>query len=45
LIRENDDPNMLAYEFAKIHGISEQLTSILAEQIRANMEQVILEEL
>jgi hypothetical protein len=38
LIREDDDPNLLAYEFSQIHGINEQLREILAEQIRANME-------
>jgi hypothetical protein len=45
LIREGDDPVQLAEDFAKKHGImSEQLKELLAEQIKLNVEAVLVEE-
>ena len=42
-INEGDSPHALASEFAKRHGINEQLTELLAEQIRLNIEQLASE--
>ena len=39
LIREGDSPRDLAAKFARKYGIGDQLTELLAEQIRLNMEQ------
>ena len=45
LIREGDDPAQLAEDFANKHGImSEQLKELLAEQIKLNVEAVLVEE-
>ena len=45
LIREGDDPVQLAEDFANKHGImSEQLKELLAEQIKLNVEAVLVEE-
>ena len=40
-VREGDDPKQLAREFAKKHGIGEQLTDLLAEQIQLNIESMV----
>lgn len=39
LIHEKDSPRDLAKKFAIKYGIGEQLTGLLAEQIRLNIEQ------
>ncbi|CDW91726.1 UNKNOWN [Stylonychia lemnae] len=44
LIRENDDPFILASQFAQQYGINEQLRDLLAEQIRVNIDSVIQED-
>lgn len=42
-INEGDSPHALAADFARRHGINEQLTELLAEQIRLNIEQLASE--
>ena len=44
LIREGDNPYVLAAHFAEKHQIGDQLRDLLAEQIRQNIEQVSLEQ-
>lgn len=39
-INEGDSPRALAEDFARRHGINDQLTELLAEQIRLNIEQL-----
>lgn len=39
--REGDDPYVLAREFAKKHGIGEQLTDLLADQIKLNIDSMV----
>jgi len=41
LIREMDDPWMLADQFARQHGVGDALRDLLAEQIKMNIEQVL----
>jgi hypothetical protein len=44
LIREGDDPLVLAADFARLHGISNELRELLAEQVQEKLQTFLEEE-